>query len=230
MSRSIDVYLESAPKRTFAVALDWPGWARSGKTDEEALAVLATYGSRYKKTLPSAGRELSPPSDASGFHVTERVEGGSGTEFGVPSASVPADARPVTDDELRRLVSLLRAAWRAFDRAAEAAEGVELRKGPRGGGRDLAKIREHVLEAEEAYVSEAGGTYDRIKADIADRMSAARDAMIATLGSSARGEELRPMVRRTRPYWTVRYCVRRSAWHALDHAWEIEDRAAPEPA
>jgi hypothetical protein len=106
---------------------------------------------------------------------------------------------------------------------------LELRKGPRGGGRDLDKIREHVLEADEAYVSEAGGTYDRIKADIADRMSAVRDAMIATLGASARGEELRPMVRRQRPYWTVRYCVRRSAWHALDHAWEIEDRAAPEP-
>ena len=28
--------------------------------------------------------------------------------------------------------------------------------------------------------------------------------------------------------WTPRYFVRRTAWHALDHAWEIEDRSAPE--
>ena len=24
--------------------------------------------------------------------------------------------------------------------------------------------------------------------------------------------------------WTARYFVRRSVWHILDHAWEIEDR------
>jgi hypothetical protein len=24
--------------------------------------------------------------------------------------------------------------------------------------------------------------------------------------------------------WPVAYVIRRTAWHALDHAWEIEDR------
>ncbi len=32
------------------------------------------------------------------------------------------------------------ASWTAFDATAEAAAGHELRKGPRGGGRDLDKI------------------------------------------------------------------------------------------
>jgi hypothetical protein len=27
--------------------------------------------------------------------------------------------------------------------------------------------------------------------------------------------------------WKPRYFVRRSAWHILDHAWEIEDRLEP---
>jgi hypothetical protein len=27
--------------------------------------------------------------------------------------------------------------------------------------------------------------------------------------------------------WTARYAARRIAWHALDHAWEIEDRSEP---
>ena len=28
--------------------------------------------------------------------------------------------------------------------------------------------------------------------------------------------------------WPPRYAARRVAWHALDHAWEIEDRSDPE--
>jgi hypothetical protein len=27
--------------------------------------------------------------------------------------------------------------------------------------------------------------------------------------------------------WTARYAAHRIAWHALDHAWEIEDRTEP---
>ena len=27
--------------------------------------------------------------------------------------------------------------------------------------------------------------------------------------------------------WPQRYAARRIAWHALDHAWEIEDRSDP---
>jgi hypothetical protein len=26
--------------------------------------------------------------------------------------------------------------------------------------------------------------------------------------------------------WPARYVIRRTAWHVLDHAWEIEDRSA----
>jgi hypothetical protein len=26
--------------------------------------------------------------------------------------------------------------------------------------------------------------------------------------------------------WQARYVIRRCAWHALDHAWEIEDKSA----
>jgi hypothetical protein len=31
--------------------------------------------------------------------------------------------------------------------------------------------------------------------------------------------------RQTKRPWSPRFFVRRSAWHALDHAWEIEDRS-----
>jgi hypothetical protein len=34
-----------------------------------------------------------------------------------------------------------------------------------------------------------------------------------------------PLAGRT---WTQRYAARRIAWHALDHAWEMEDRTEPD--
>ena len=46
MPESIDAYLEIGPKRTFAGALDWPGWCRHGRNEEEALAAVFEYGPR----------------------------------------------------------------------------------------------------------------------------------------------------------------------------------------
>ncbi len=147
----MDVYLEAGAKKTFACALDWPGYCRSGKTDEDALAALVTYGDRYADAI-GAEAGFVPPASVGDLAVVERLKGGSGTDFGIPSAEAAADARPVDASELSRLRSLLSASWAAFDAAAKRAGGHELRKGPRGGGRDLTKIVNHVLEAEQAYV------------------------------------------------------------------------------
>ncbi|MGH9282469.1 MAG: hypothetical protein ACRD0S_05980 [Acidimicrobiales bacterium] len=40
-------YVEQGAKKAFACALDWPGWARAAKTEDEALAALAAYAERY---------------------------------------------------------------------------------------------------------------------------------------------------------------------------------------
>ena len=114
--------------------------------------------------------------------------------------------------------SLLRAAWNALDGAARAAEGKELATGPRGGGRSLAKIVEHVFEAEAAYLSKLGSRRPTAGVDY-------RAFVIEALAARARDEEpANPskVVKR----WPPRFFVRRAAWHALDHAWEIEDRVA----
>src|SRR5262249_42417844 len=104
-------------------------------------------------------------------------------------------------------------------------QGVELAKGPRGGGRDLERIVGHVLDAEKAYLHKLGGVYraeERIE-DEAD-LAAGRRAGTVVLAALARGEPA-PRTPRSGSLWPPRYFVRRSAWHALDHAWEIEDRA-----
>jgi hypothetical protein len=228
MAASIDVYLERGEKRVFAGAVDWPGWSRSGRTDDEALDALVTYADRYAAIAKRASVRFRKPRTATDLEVVERLKGGGGTDFGVPGATPAADKRGLDAKELRRQRALLEAAWATFDATADAAAGIALRKGPRGGGRDLRKIVRHVLEAEQAYIHELGARYTAPSAGVDELMADVRREALELLVSVAGGDEPEPGPRRKSPFWRPRYFVRRSAWHALDHAWEIEDRAAPE--
>ena len=220
----IKVYIEYTPKRTFAAALDWHGWTRSGRNEAEALQALWDAAPRYGRILAAAQIEFTPPSDLAGFFVTERQPGNSTTEFGAPSIPPLIDSQPISDAELARLQALLAAYWAAFDAAVESARGKELRKGPRGGGRDLDKVVDHVNGANHAYISKLAFQWDKPKTDDPFAMLAAtRDAVAAALTAAAHGDT--PTQRpRGGAIWSPRYFVRRTGWHIVDHAWEIEDR------
>lgn len=213
------VVLEVAPKRSFASALDWPGWSRGGKTPDESLEALLAYAPRYAEVARRAKVAFRPPASLRGLEIIERTMGSSGTEFGVPSAAAAAEGEPLPTRELKRLVGLLEAAWATFDAAAAKASGVSLRLGPRGGGRQVPKMVEHVREAEAAYLhqlgSKAGGK----------PMAELRRGFVETLMFRAEDRPLATPNGVRRP-WGLRYAVRRSAWHAMDHAWEIEDRSS----
>ena len=214
----VRVVLEVAPKRSFASALDWPGWSRGAKTPDEALEALLAYAPRYARVARRAKADFTAPADVAGLEVVQRLTGGSGTEFGVPSNAAASERQRPTPAELERLLSLLKAAWRTFDTSAREAEGVSLRLGPRGGGRQVPKIVEHVSEAEAAYLHQLGSKPPR------GDLRAVRRAFEAALRARVAGNELTTPNRVRRP-WQPRYAIRRSAWHALDHAWEIEDRS-----
>jgi len=216
MPATFPVYLEVGSKRVFASALNWPGWTRSAKSEDEALEALAEYAPRYAKVVSRLG--FVPPKSATVLKVMERVKGNATTDFGAPAIPFSADGKPLKSDELKRLATILERCWAAFDSTAAANNRKTLQTGPRGGGRSVAKMISHVLEADRAYVSGLGGTSPK-------DMDGMRDAFIETLTARAHGEEPPPNPRRTKPLWAPRYAVRRSAWHALDHAWEIEDRA-----
>ena len=79
---------------------------------------------------------------------------------------------------------------------------------------------EHVREAEAAYLHQLGW-----KADRAASMPELRRAFVQALRLRAAGKEL-PHPNRVRSPWEPSYAIRRSAWHAIDHAWEIEDRSS----
>ena len=210
--KRIAVSIEAASKKAFATAVDWPGWSRSGKTEELAVHALADYADRYSPVAKLAGEEF-PRTHGLDFEVVERQGGGGGTEFGVPSNVTKQDRRRVTSAQADRLARLVEAAWKTFENVVAGAPE-ELRKGPRGGGRNTSKMVAHVVEADEAYAREMG---IKLKAPIAE----VRAAVLEVLRQPSDGS---PIADRR---WTHRYAAHRIAWHALDHAWEIEDRTEP---
>jgi len=207
---STAVYLEKGSKRVFACALDWPGWARAAKDEQSALAALADYAERYRPLADIAGVRF-PASAGDDFKVVERVEGGSTTDFGAPQSVVRSDSKPLSKAQAERLAKLVGGAFTVFDRVVADAPA-ELRKGPRGGGRGRDKMAAHVLDAESGYFRTVG-----LKVPPGPE---ARAAFLDAL-RAARAPE--PDIETKR--WPWRYAARRVAWHALDHAWEMEDRA-----
>jgi hypothetical protein len=218
----IPTYLEIGAKRAFAGVVEWPGWCRAGRDEPAALEALYDSARRYGKVLRGTRLGFEPPKAASALVVVERRQGDATTDFGAPSIAPKADARPIDDAELRRLTSILKACWRSFDAAVDVARGATLAKGPRGGGRDLQKIVDHVLDAEGGYLRMLGGKVEAgPKRDLAERIHA---TVLDALEATARDGPPPPGPRGGKR-WLPRYFVRRVAWHVLDHAWEIEDRA-----
>jgi hypothetical protein len=215
MSPRVGVALELSTKRTFATAIEWPGWSRAGRDESAALDALLAYGPRYAAVLRGTTRSAAPRSlDA--LEVVERLPGNATTDFGAPGAPPAADADPVTARELARLSSILRACWSAFDAAAawrreavaerRARRRARSREDPRARARRRGRVPE-----------EPGGTrgVDPVR----------RRCARPTSRPSARGPEASCLTSVPRGFALVRrYAVRRAAWHVLDHTWEIEDR------
>ncbi len=220
----VEVYLEIGQNRVFAGALDWPGWCRSGRDEESAIRALFESGPRYAEILRPTQLGLRPPGDLSALVVIERLKGTGTTDFGAPGVPPSGDTRPVDTTVLKRLEAVLDACWLAFDSAVKAAAGRELRKGPRGGGRDLTTIVQHVLGADAAYLSALGWQHPSTEStNPEEALIHTRQAIREGLAAAVAGQipERGP---RGRLHWGPRYFVRRVAWHVLDHAWEIEDR------
>jgi hypothetical protein len=211
------VYLECGTKKVFAGSLDWPGWGRFGKDEDAALAALADYAQRYAEVAGQTDARW-PKNVARSLEVVERVAGNATTEFGAPAIVLDADREPLTKARADRLTDLLEASWAVLDRIA-ATSPEELRKGPRGGGRDRDKMLDHVIGAEAAYARQIGVRHKQPAFDDAEAIAAMREGIASVLRKRSDGAPLRPNG------WPARYAVRRMAWHVLDHAWEMQDRA-----
>lgn len=200
--RPLRIYLETGKRWIFASALDWPGWSRRDKGEEAAIDTLLQYAERYAKAVG-----VAVPTGS--VEVVGRVATRSGmADFGAPGAVGPWDDEPLTRKELERHLALLEASWAHLD-AVAAVSPAELRKGPRGGGRDRDAMLKHVQEAERAYAAKVG-----CRVPPRTPWDQQRAMIVAGLRSAPPDS-----------VWPVRYTIRRLTWHVLDHAWEMEDRA-----
>jgi hypothetical protein len=199
-SSATRIYLERGKTWVFAAALDWPGWCRRGRGEQAAVDTLLDYADRYAAVV---GAGFAPGL----IEVVGRVVGNRTTDFGAPDARGRWDSEPFDAAEVDRHVGLLEASWRYLDAVVSVASA-ELRKGPRGGGRDRDAVVDHVREAERAYSAKIG-----VRIPPRTPWPDQRASLAGALRSGVPA-----------PAWPLRYAIRRCAWHVLDHAWEIEDK------
>ena len=206
------VYLEVGAKKTFASAADWPGWCRAGKNEQAALDALGAYAPRYAAVAKLAGVPF--PAKPT-FKVVERLKGNATTDFGAPGIPAKDESRPLNAKQTKRMTDLVEACWAYLDKVVAKAPP-SLRKGPRGGGRDRDPMFMHVLGAEWGYARQIGTRLKEPEGAAIAAVRASRNAILESLSNPNRVEK-----------WPVPYAARRLAWHALDHAWEMEDRSKP---
>lgn len=217
---SIRTIIERGPKgrKTAAVAVDWPGWSRGGKTPEAAFEELTAYRGRYHAIARSAGLEVEFDR-AGALAIVEDHSGPGSTDYwGISFAPSSFERELLPADELERKLTLLQAAWRFFDDVA-ARVSPEMRKGPRGGGRDRDEIVRHVLENEAADFSKRIGVLTPVEAILT--AAGLRTHRSAYLAAFRERNEREPKVGQN---WTLPFLIRHTAFHVLDHAWEMEDK------
>jgi hypothetical protein len=218
VSNQLRVTLEIGPKgkRVVAVAPDWPGLARGAATEEAAIARLRSYLPRYAPVTRVAGMEAAFASLA-GIDVIERYPGTGSTDFwGISFAFSSIDQQATSSAELERELLLMQACWACFD-AVRSRVSAELQRGPRGGGRDRDGIVRHTCAAELDWAKKLGLRMP-LEAMLTDAgLSAHRDAYC----NAIRALHDQSKLART---WPLRYLIRHTAFHTLDHAWEMEDR------
>jgi len=218
MAHELRVTLEMGPKgkQVVAVAPDWPGLERGAKTEEAALARLRSVLPRYARAAKLVGMEAEFAA-ITGVEVVERYPGVGSTDFwGISFAFSGIDRQDMSSEELERGLILMQAGWALFDEV-RVRVSAELLKGPRGGGRDRDRIVRHTFAAEQDWAAKVG-------------VRTPQGAMLTDEGLNAHRDAYREGIRafhaesKLARTWPLRYLIRHTAYHTLDHAWEMEDK------
>ena len=218
-ARTLRLTIEVGPKekKCVAVAPDWPGLERGGKTAESAVETLRAYLPRYAGVAASAGMEKEFAASTK-LDVVERYPGIGSTDFwGISFGFSGLDRKKVTAKELDREITLMQACWAYFDDVRNRVSA-EMRKGPRGGGRDRDVIVGHVLFTEQDWAKKVGvATPEGKLVTTAPALKVYR----SQLCDAIRTYHSEGKLART---WPLRFLIRHAAFHTMDHAWEMEDK------
>jgi len=218
VANHIRVTLELGPKgkKVVAVAPDWPGLERGAKTGEDAIERLRSYSLRYSQVAKLA--EMDAEFDAiTNVDVVEQYSGTPSTDFwGISFAFSSIDKQGMLGDELERELTLMQACWAFFD-DVRSRVSAEMQKGPRGGGRDRDRIVGHIFANEQDWAKGLGVHTPDGAMLTGEGLKAHRDAYCHAIRDYHSQGKLAGK-------WPLRYLIRHTAFHALDHAWEMEDK------
>jgi len=221
MNNHMRVTLEIGPKgkRVAAVAPDWPGLERGAKTGAEAVEKLRAYLPRYAPVARLAGMNADFAA-VQNFDVVEQYPGTGSTDFwGISFAFSSLDHHAMLGDELARELRLMQACWTFFDEV-RGRVSAEMRKGSRGGGRDRDGIVRHTFAAERDWASGVGVLTPDGAMLTDDGLKTHRQAYCQAIRDyHSQGKQAG-----SRAKWPLRYLIRHTAFHTLDHAWEMEDK------
>jgi hypothetical protein len=219
MADQLRVALEIGPKgkQVVAFAPDWPGLERGAKTEDAAITRLQAYLPRYAPIATLAGMGAQFAATSATIAVVERYPGTGSTDFwGISFAFSQFDQQAMSSDELERDLTLMQACWTFFD-GVRSRVSAEMRKGPRGGGRDRDRIVRHTLGAEQDFAAKLGVRAPEGALLTDEGLRAYRDAYCAAIREfHAEGKSART--------WPLRYLIRHTVFHTLDHTWEMEDK------
>jgi len=205
-------------KRSVAFAIDWPGWSRGAKTAELALETLESYRERYRPIANLAELEQEFASAGALEVVEDKVGTGSTDFWGISFSPSAHEPEPMDQSLLDRTLTLLRASWQYFDAVATRVSP-EMRKGPRGGGRERDEIIRHVVRVETLdFAARVGLMFTEDTVPFGAKLPRYRDEYVAAMRAYNTGDGQR--MRK----WNLPFLIRHSAFHTLDHAWEMEDK------
>jgi hypothetical protein len=218
MTHQLRVTVEIGPKgkKVAAVAPDWPGLERGAKTEDAAIERLQSYLPRYAPVAKLAGMD-GEFSAIKAVDIVEQYTGPGSTDFwGISFGFSSIDKQAVSSEELERELTLMRACWTFFD-YVRFRVSAEMQKGPRGGGRDRDRIVRHILGNEMDWATKLGLPNIYSENMTEEIVSAHRDAYSNAIRAyHSEGKMARK--------WSLRYLIRHTAYHTLDHAWEMEDK------
>ncbi|NLF64463.1 MAG: hypothetical protein GX579_07650 [Chloroflexi bacterium] len=221
MTDRMRVTLEIGPKgkRVVAVAPDWPGLERGAKSEEEAVERLRVYMPRYARVAELAGMHAAFDANQH-VDVVEQYPGTGSTDFwGISFGLSSFDRQGMSADELERELILMRACWAFFDEV-RGRVSAEMQKGPRGGGRDRDQIVGHTFVSELDWAKRIGVRTPREAMLTDEGLKAHREAYCQAIRDyHAEGKPAGKISK-----WPLRYLIRHTAFHTLDHAWEMEDK------
>lgn len=109
--------------------------------------------------------------------------------------------------------------WAFFDEVRTRVSA-EMQKGSRGGGRDRDQIVRHAFAAELDWAKRIGVLTPGEAMLTDEGLNAHREAY----GQAIRDYHAQGKLAGKVAKWPLRFLIRHTAMHTLDHAWEMEDK------